>query len=168
MINILVRKLTGLGRDENGAVLMVTLALFLFMDLSGAGVFAIGNVVKDRVHLQNACDAAAYSAAVVQADTLSRIATINRAMAWTYVSMTRRQMDYIVYKWLEETCRHHEEDENAAKDFAKDNCSSHKIQGEYWGITTITLNGHNGDSQYNKSRDDLRTEYRDNRQRKCP
>lgn len=103
MIGVLVRKLTGLGRDENGAALMVTLALFLFMYLSGAGVFAIGKVVKDRVHLQNACDAAAYSAAVVQADTLSRIATINRAMAWTYVSMTRRQMDYIVYKWLNKT-----------------------------------------------------------------
>ena len=105
MIGVLVRKLTGLGRDENGAVLMVTLALFLFMYLSGAGVFAIGKVVKDRVHLQNACDAAAYSAAVVQADTLSRIATINRAMAWTYVSMTRRQMDYIIYRWLDKTLK---------------------------------------------------------------
>ncbi len=105
MIGILIRKLTGLGRDENGAALMVTLALFLFMYLSGAGVFAIGKVVKDRVHLQNACDAAAYSAAVVQADTLSRIATINRAMAWTYVSMTRRQMDYIIYRWLDKTLK---------------------------------------------------------------
>ena len=138
MINVLARKLTGLGRDENGAVLMVTLALFLFMYLSGAGVFAIGKVVKDRVHLQNACDAAAYSAAVVQADTLSRIATINRAMAWTYVSMTRRQMDYIVYRWLKETCNHHQDDENAAIKFASGNC--HKHRGR-WGISSITLNG---------------------------
>lgn len=105
MIGVFVRKLASLGRDENGAVLMVTLALFLFMYLSGAGVFAIGKVVKDRVHLQNACDAAAYSAAVVQADTFSRIATINRAMAWTYVSMTRRQMDYIIYRWLDKTLK---------------------------------------------------------------
>ena len=65
MIGVFVRKLASLGRDENGAALMVTLALFLFMYLSGAGVFAIGKTVKDRVHLQNACDAAAYSAAVV-------------------------------------------------------------------------------------------------------
>lgn len=137
MIGILIRKLTGLGRDENGAALMVTLALFLLMYLSGAGVFAIGKVVKDRIHLQNACDAAAYSAAVVQADTLSRIATINRAMAWTYVSMTCRQMDYIVYKWLEETCKHHKEDEDKAKFFAQGNCSLHNI----WGITKIKLNG---------------------------
>ena len=115
MINVLARKLTGLGRDENGAVLMVTLALFLLMYLSGAGVFAIGKVVKDRVHLQNACDAAAYSAAVVQADTLSRIATINRAMAWTYVSMTRRQMDYIVHQWLAKTLKKYEEESQDPK-----------------------------------------------------
>ncbi|MBE6395427.1 MAG: hypothetical protein E7046_00275 [Lentisphaerae bacterium] len=156
MIGVLVRKLTGLGRDENGAALMVTLALFLLMYLSGAGVFAIGKVVKDRVHLQNACDAAAYSAAVVQADTLSRIATINRAMAWTYVSMTRRQMDYIVYKWLEETCEHHKEDEDKAKFFAEKNqCSL----PDHWGITVITLNG---DENKKYTRDDLQDEYKDN------
>ena len=28
------------------------------------------------------------------------MATINKAMAWNYVMMTRRQMDYIVDKWL--------------------------------------------------------------------
>jgi hypothetical protein len=72
-------------------------------------------VVKDRVHLQNACDAAAYSAAVVQADTLSRIATINRAMAWTYVSMTRRQMDYIVYQWLAKTLKKYNEESQDPK-----------------------------------------------------
>ena len=118
MIGVLVRKLTGLGRDENGAALMVTLALFLFMYLSGAGVFAIGKVVKDRIHLQNACDAAAYSAAVVQADTLSRIATINRAMAWTYVSMTRRQMDYIVHQWLAKTLKEYEKSQDPKTDIS--------------------------------------------------
>ena len=100
MMRTLLKKLVRLGQGEDGAALVVTLALFMFMYLSCAGVFAIGQTAKNRIHLQNACDAAAYSAAVVQADTLSRIATINRAMAWTYVSMTRRQMDYIVSQWL--------------------------------------------------------------------
>ena len=103
MIRALLGKLLRLGRDEDGAALIVTLALFMFMYLSCAGVFAVGKQVKNRIHLQNACDAAAYSAAVVQADTLSRIATINRAMAWTYISMSKRQMDYIVWKWLDTT-----------------------------------------------------------------
>lgn len=141
MMRILIDKMKRLGRDEGGAVLMVTLALFLFMYLSGAGVFAIGKVVKDRIHLQNATDAAAYSAAVVQADTLSRIATINRAMAWTYVSMTSRQMDYIVCRWLEETCRHHRNDEEAAKEFVSKNCIEHQKYNESWWISEITLNG---------------------------
>lgn len=98
---LLIRKLIGLGRDEDGAALVITLALLMFMYVTCAGVLAIGQSVKDRIHLQNACDAAAYSAAVVQADTLSRIATINKAMSWTYVSMTQRQQDYVVCSWLE-------------------------------------------------------------------
>ena len=108
----LLKKLVRLGRDEDGAALVVTLALFMFMYLSCAGVFVVGQQVKDRIHLQNACDAAAYSAAVVQADTLSRIATINRAMAWTYISMTHRQVDYILNKWLKESIDKYEEDWN--------------------------------------------------------
>ena len=114
MTRVILKKLVRLGRDEDGAALIVTLALFMFMYLSCAGVFAIGQQVKNRIHLQNACDAAAYSAAVVQADTLSRIATINRAMAWTYVSMTRRQMDYIVDRWLEHAVSHFNQDKAAA------------------------------------------------------
>lgn len=103
MSRVFLRKLIGLGRDEDGAALVITLALLMFMYVTCAGVFAIGQSVKDKIHLQNACDAAAYSAAVVQADTLSRIATINKAMSWTYVSMVRRQEDYIVNRWLTES-----------------------------------------------------------------
>lgn len=118
MLRILRDKFVRLGKDEDGAVLIVTLALFMFMYLSCAGVFSMGRLAKVRIHLQNACDAAAYSAAVVQADTLSRIATINRAMAWTYVSMTRRQMDVVTYRWLEETAKHWRDDRDRAKDWA--------------------------------------------------
>ena len=117
MLRVLREKLIRLGRDEDGAALVVTLAVFMFMWLVCAGVFAVGTAVKTRIHLQNACDAAAYSAAVVQADTLSRIATINRAMSWTYVQMTRRQMDYIVYKWLKHTVHHYENDRRTAKEW---------------------------------------------------
>ena len=118
MTAALARKFVRLGRDEDGAALVVTLALFMFMYAAVSGVFSLGQVVKNRIHLQNACDAAAYSAAVVQADTLSRIATINRAMAWTYVSMTRRQMDFVTCRWLEESVRHWKHDKEVAKDWA--------------------------------------------------
>ena len=114
MLRILQDKFIRLGRDEDGVALVTTLAVFMFMYLICMGVYAIGTAVKTRIHLQNACDAAAYSAAVVQADTLSRIATLNRAMAWTYIAMSRRQMDYIVDKWLGHTLEHYREDKGAA------------------------------------------------------
>ena len=114
--SVLRDKMIGLGRDEDGAALVITLAIFFLMYLGCMGVYAVSMAVKERIHLQNAADAAAYSAAVVQADTLSRIATINRAMSWTYVDMTRRQMDSIVYKWLKHTCEHFDDDRRAAQD----------------------------------------------------
>lgn len=101
MMAVLRRKLNELVHGEEGVALVVTLALFMFMFVSCAGVFAVGRAVKERIILQNAVDAAAYSAAVVQADMLSRIATLNRTLASTYNSMVLRQMDYINYKWLD-------------------------------------------------------------------
>ena len=89
-----------LGRDEDGVAMVVTLAVFMLMYVMCMGVYTVGTAVREKIQLQNAADAASYSAAVIQADTLSRIATINRAMAWTYVQMSRRQMDFIVAKWL--------------------------------------------------------------------
>lgn len=118
MLKVLKDKFFSLGRDEDGAALVVTLAIFFLMYLGCCGVFAISVGVRERTHLQNACDAAAYSAAIVQADTLSRIAAINRAMSWTYAQMTRRQMDFITYKWLEETGKHWDDDKRRAEDWA--------------------------------------------------
>ena len=118
MLGVLADKLVRLGRGEDGAALVLTLAVFFLMYLGCCGVFAISVAVRERIHLQNAADAAAYSAAVVQADTLSRIATINRAMSWTYAQMTRRQMDYVTYRWLKETVKHWRDDRDRAKDWA--------------------------------------------------
>ena len=92
-----------LGREERGVAFVVTLGAFMFMYMLCCGVYAVGDTVRQKIELQNATDAASYSAAVIQADTLSRIATINRAMAWTYVQMSRRQLDFITDKWLERT-----------------------------------------------------------------
>ena len=104
-----VRRLAGEGarlwKDESGVALLLTLAVFLMLYLLCCGVWVTGETIRRRIELQNACDAAAYSAAVVQADALSRMAVVNRAMAWTYVQLCREQMDYIVYSWLDLTCQ---------------------------------------------------------------
>lgn len=92
-----------LWRDESGVVLAVTVIVFLTLFLMACSVYAIGETVRQRAELQNGADAAAYSAAIVQADTLSRVAAVNRALSWTYVQMVRMEMDYIVDKWLKLT-----------------------------------------------------------------
>ena len=115
MREMLSKKLKNLIRGDDGAALVLTLGVFFFMYIFCAGVYAIGMAVKEKIHLQNACDAAAYSAAVVQADTFSRIATLNRALGWTYQQMTRRQMDYIVGKWLRGVCSQYDNDRSLAR-----------------------------------------------------
>lgn len=99
-----------LVRDDSGAALLLTLAVFLLLFILLCGVFSVGQTIRQKVELQNACDAAAYSAAVVQADALSRMAVVNRALAWSYIQLCRAQMDYIVYRWLELTCARFDED----------------------------------------------------------
>ena len=100
MFRILKQKMTALAKDESGVALAFTLTVSLIIFLFGIAVYAVGETVRERMELQNAADAAAYSAALVQADTISRIAVINKAMSWNYVMMTRRQMDHIVDAWL--------------------------------------------------------------------
>lgn len=99
-----------LARDDSGAALLLTLAVFLLLFILLCGVFSVGEAIRQKIELQNACDAAAYSAAVVQADGLSRMAVVNRALAWSYIQLCRAQMDYIVYCWLYETHRRYWQD----------------------------------------------------------
>lgn len=119
LLQNLWNRIKDLHRDTRGFVLMSTLAIFLFLFVLCASIYAVGETIHQRIKLQNACDAAAYSAAVVQADGLSRMATVNRAMAWTYVQMTNRQMDYITYRWLRLTCKRFDEDRENVKGYAK-------------------------------------------------
>ncbi|MFA5203830.1 MAG: Tad domain-containing protein [Lentisphaeria bacterium] len=90
-----------LWRDEGGVVLALSVVVFMMLFLLAFSAYAVGEIIRERVELQNAADSAAYSGAMVQADHLSRIAAINRAMAWTYVMLDQMTMDYIVDKWLE-------------------------------------------------------------------
>ena len=94
----IIARILYLKQDNEGFVLMMTLSIFLFLFVLCSAIYAVGETIHQKIRLQNACDAAAYSAAVVQADGLSRMATINKALSWTYVQMTNHQMDYITYR----------------------------------------------------------------------
>lgn len=89
-----------LWRDESGVVLAMTVVVFLTLFLIACSVYAVGETVRQRIEVQNAADAGAYSGALVQADAMSRLGAINRAMVWTYAQMIKREMDQIVDVWL--------------------------------------------------------------------
>jgi Na+-transporting methylmalonyl-CoA/oxaloacetate decarboxylase gamma subunit len=138
MWRIAKQELRRLAREEDGAVLALTVIVFLVLFLMAAAVYAIGEVVRERIEIQNATDAAAYSAAVVEADTLSRIAAINQAMAWTHVKLNRMQMDYIVDKWLEKVV-----DEWDKKDYEL-SWEFNYLGTANWGRPTFFWNGFGG------------------------
>lgn len=148
MKNVFLKKLSNLVRGEDGVALVVTLALFMIMYVSCAGVFAIGQFVKEKTILQNAADAAAYSAAIVQADTLSRIAVLNREMAWAYKDMTSRQMDYIVCKWYLDACeKSHDSNYKQCKDISLGGNSIYSLDSKnQLYITLWTVDGNRTDS----------------------
>ena len=141
MLQSLFCRLTALRRDEHGYAVMATLAIFLFLFVLCAAVYAVGETIHERIKIQNACDAAAYSAAAVQADGLSRMACVNRAMSWTYVQMSNRQMDYITYRWLWLTCKRFGEDRDNAHGFADHmNIVCDKELG-FWAILEVAVSG---------------------------
>ena len=135
------KRILDLRRDSQGFVVMSTLAIFLFLFVLCAFVYAVGETIHQRIKMQNACDAAAYSAAVVQADGLSRMATVNRAMAWSYVQMTNRQMDYITYRWLKLTCKRFDEDKNNAKKYVDQLTLCVDPQLGVWAIVEALVSG---------------------------
>ena len=108
-------KLKSLMRDESGVAMAYTILAFSFFFMLCVSVYAMAENVRQKMELQNACDAAAYSGAVVQADMLSRLAVLNRALAWTYVETNKRHMDYTVDDWLQRTVREYDRIADAAR-----------------------------------------------------
>lgn len=109
-----------LVREERGAALAFTIAVFLFLFVLCLSVYSVGETIRRKTELQNACDAAAYSAAVVQADALSRMAVVNRAMSWSYIQMTKAELDYYTFLWLERVKERFENDSKKCLKIQKD------------------------------------------------
>ncbi len=124
-----------LYRDESGVVLALSVVSFLILFVVSCAAYAIGETVRQRIELQNAADAAAYSGAVVQADTLARIAAINRAMAWSHVMVARMEMDAIVDKWLELTVDQWEDDETTITNYNMPSCNKIRPVALWNGIS---------------------------------
>ncbi len=120
--------------NEDGVALAFGITFFLLAFLLGMSVYAAGETVRQRMELQNTADAASYSGAVIQADTLSRVACLNQAMSWTYVMMNRRIMDYITDKWLEKVEQEWDKDFHSVREGWnwQSTCGTRIEGGDFW------------------------------------
>ena len=128
-------KCRDLVSGEQGSALALTLAFLLPVYLFAIAIYGVSETVRRKIELQNAADAAAYSAAIVQADYLSRIAVLNKAVAWTYADMTRRQLDWAMATFTARTIQLFNEDFNLAQKKNAAKCHMHVI-GINWSAGT--------------------------------
>ena len=75
------------GVCERGQVLVIGLIVSLALVMAAVTVANVGMMVAEKIHAQDTVDAAAYSAAVVEARYMNLSAYINRAMVANYDSM---------------------------------------------------------------------------------
>lgn len=83
-----------------GALSMLLLGCFIAM------VFNVGDGTSRKIQVQNAADAAAYSGAQIEANSLSSIAWINDGMAFIYYHIMRYAVDYVTFSTLKKFAEH--------------------------------------------------------------
>lgn len=81
------RKFPGLTRHQSGYALVMGLVLLGVMSLSIIGLYNSGQVTSEKMRLQNASDAAAYSLATLSSRNLNFISYTNRAMVANQVAI---------------------------------------------------------------------------------
>lgn len=86
-----------LYRDEEGATLVFAAATFFALTVAIAFVNQVGLVSADRLQIQGAADSAAYSGALVEANSLNAIGQINDGLAYVNYIALRHLLDVTVY-----------------------------------------------------------------------
>lgn len=133
-----------LWHDDDGAVLAFSVVIWLALLVMAISVYAVGELIRQRIELQNAADAAAYSAAVTQADAMNRIAQTNRDMAWAYAQLVKMEMDYVTDKWLEFSIKRFDRDLKKVRDFNRRGTCNRGLPFYWCGRPihrTVLLNG---------------------------
>ncbi|MBY0369282.1 pilus assembly protein, partial [bacterium] len=80
----------GAKRHERGQVAILFALVFTFMFILFAMVVDFGHLVNNKINLQNAADAAAYSGAAWQAQALNRLGQINYRLRQNVKELTMR------------------------------------------------------------------------------
>lgn len=92
----------GLAGDEEGASLVFAAITLFALTTAIMFVYQVGMVSADRMQIQGAADAAAYSAAQVEANALNAIGQLNDGMAYLNYSLLRHTVDTVVYGTMRE------------------------------------------------------------------
>lgn len=92
-------KMRQLAQDDSGVAMVLSLMFSLFIFLTFLAIFSLGQNIQRKISLQTAVDNVAYAGALAEADTLSKLAVVNRAIAWTYVMNNRRHVDYVMQRF---------------------------------------------------------------------
>ena len=106
LFGLVVAHLRRLNADEEGASMIFAAMTFLALTFSVMFVYQIGMVSTDRILMQNAADAGAYSGALVEANSLNTIAQLNDGMAYLHYNILRYVVDSIVIETLRTYERH--------------------------------------------------------------
>lgn len=105
-----------LQRQRGSTMTFAAITLFVVIAFC-AMVFNTGRVVTTRMEIQNAADAAAYSGALVKANSLSTLTSINDGMAHIYWYMMRYNVDVVVLGTLACIADHPESGDPKAPDY---------------------------------------------------
>jgi len=100
-------ELRRLHSDESGSSLVFAAITFFGLAMSTLMVYQLGMISADRVRIQNAADAAAYSGAVVEANNLNVMGQLNDGMAYVHYNLLRYVIDCTIYRTLETYDTHH-------------------------------------------------------------
>ncbi|MGE0706458.1 MAG: pilus assembly protein TadG-related protein [Planctomycetota bacterium] len=86
--------------DEEGSTIVFAAITLFALTVSIVFVFQMGMVSADRLQIQSAADAAAYSGAQVQANAYNAIAQLNDGQSYVHYIMLRHAVDRVVYATL--------------------------------------------------------------------
>ena len=95
IFNYMGKRLLAFGRDDAGQSALFAVCTMMLLVVAVAYTHNFGFTVSERVRLQNAADAAAYSGAVVEANTLSSIAWLNSCQTHIHAQMRQLMFDVV-------------------------------------------------------------------------
>lgn len=90
-------RLKRLPADECGQSAMFAVVTLMLLVIVIAYTFNVGMTVNQRVRLQHAADAAAFSGAVVEANALASIAWLNNCQTYMHSKLQQHMLDVVMY-----------------------------------------------------------------------